>query len=335
MAQKVGKRTVKLDNNISIVSSAAVVGEKEHQGPLGKFFDLYYKDELFSKSSFEQAESKMQQLALGEAIKKIGLQEQELDCILAGDLLNQCIASNYAAREAEIPFLGLYSACSTMALAMSLASIMIESGAIRRAAAITSSHFCGAERQYRFPLEYGSQRTPTCQWTVTGSGALIIEQNNNGPKIREITFGKILDLGVMDMNNMGAAMAPAAADTIKAFLDDTETKPSDYDLILTGDLGKVGSELLVELLKMDKIDISKNHNDCGKLIFDIENQDVHSGGSGAGCCASVFASFVMKQLKSKKLKNILFCATGALMSPTANQQGETIPAIAHLLHITS
>lgn len=335
MAQKVGKRTVKLDNNISIVSSAAVVGEKEHEGPLGKFFDLYYKDELFSKSSFEQAESKMQQLALGEAIKKIGLQEQELDCILAGDLLNQCIASNYAAREAEIPFLGLYSACSTMALAMSLASIMIESGAIRRAAAITSSHFCGAERQYRFPLEYGSQRTPTCQWTVTGSGALIIEQNNNGPKIREITFGKILDLGVMDMNNMGAAMAPAAADTIKAFLDDTETKPSDYDLILTGDLGKVGSELLVELLKMDKIDISKNHNDCGKLIFDIENQDVHSGGSGAGCCASVFASFVMKQLKSKKLKNILFCATGALMSPTANQQGETIPAIAHLLHITS
>ena len=335
MAQKVGKRTVKLDNNISIVSSAAVVGEKEHEGPLGKFFDLYYKDELFSKSSFEQAESKMQQLALGEAIKKIGLQEQELDCILAGDLLNQCIASNYAAREAEIPFLGLYSACSTMALAMSLASIMIESGAIRRAAAITSSHFCGAERQYRFPLEYGSQRTPTCQWTVTGSGALIIEQNNNGPKIREITFGKILDLGVMDMKNMGAAMAPAAADTIKAFLDDTETKPSDYDLILTGDLGKVGSELLVELLKMDKIDISKNHNDCGKLIFDIENQDVHSGGSGAGCCASVFASFVMKQLKSKKLKNILFCATGALMSPTANQQGETIPAIAHLLHITS
>lgn len=333
LARKIGSRTVELEKNIGIVSSAAVVGEKEFDGPIGKYFDIHYKDELFGKDSFEKAESKMQQLALDKAIEKLGLNPTDIDCVFAGDLLNQCIASNYALREIGLPFLGLYGACSTFALALSLSALTVESGAAFRVGAVTSSHFCTAERQYRFPLEYGSIRTPTSQWTVTGSGAAIIEQNKNAPQIHRICFGKIIDLGITDMNNMGAAMAPAAADTIEAFFKDTGTGANDYDLILTGDLGKVGSDLLIELLKKDGYDISAVHSDCGKLIYDTNSQDAHAGGSGAGCCSSVFSSFIMKRLKSRKLGNILFCATGALMSPTSNQQGETIPAIAHLVNI--
>ena len=208
MSKRIGKRTVRLETDVNIVSSAAVVGKKEHQGPLGKYFDKFYNDELFGKDSFEKAESKMQELAVGEALNKCGRITDDIDFILAGDLLNQCIASSYGLRELNIPFLGLYGACSTMALSLSLASLMVDSGAATRTVAVTSSHFCGSERQYRFPLEYGNQRTPTAQWTVTGSGAAVVERGNKGPKIKEITFGKIMDLGVTDANNMGAAMAP-------------------------------------------------------------------------------------------------------------------------------
>lgn len=335
MAKRIGKRTVKLERDINIASSAAIVGQKEYEGPLGKYFDKYQSDELFGEKTFEKAESRMQELTVSEALKKCGRTADDIDLILAGDLLNQCIASSYGLRELEIPFLGLYGACSTMALSLSLASLMVESGTATRAVAVTSSHFCGSERQYRFPLEYGNQRTPTAQWTVTASGAAIVESGNKNPKIKEITFGKIVDLGVSDANNMGAAMAPAAADTIRAYLDDTKTKPEDYDLILTGDLGKVGSDLLLHLLSLDKIDISAVHNDCGKMIFDLKSQDVHSGGSGCGCSAAVFCSYIVNELRAKRLNNILFCATGALMSPTASMQGESIPGIAHLLHIVS
>lgn len=335
MAKRIGNRTIKLENEVNIASYASVVGQKEHEGPLGEYFDKYYEDELFGKDSFEQAESKMQELAVSEALNKSGRKPDDINVILAGDLLNQCIASSYGLRELNIPFIGLYGACSTMALSLSLASLLVEGGSATRAVAVTSSHFCGSERQYRFPLEYGNQRTPTAQWTVTGSGAAVVEIGKDDPKIKEITFGKIVDLGVTDMNNMGAAMAPAAADTIKSYLDDTNTKPEDYDLILTGDLGKVGSELLIHLLKLDKTDISKVHNDCGKMIFDIDKQDVHAGGSGCGCSASVFCSYIMQSLKANKFNNILFCATGALMSPTASMQGESIPGIAHLVHIVS
>lgn len=335
MAEKLGKRTVKLTENVNIVSSAAIVGQKEHEGPLGKYFDKFYVDELLGKKTFEQAESKMQEIAVETALKKCGRTAKDVNFIFAGDLLNQCIASSYGLRDLNIQFLGLYGACSTMALSLGLASLFIDSGAAIRTAAVTSSHFCGSERQYRFPLEYGNQRTPTAQWTVTGSGALVLEKGSKSPKIKEITFGKIVDLKITDANNMGAAMAPAAADTIKAFFEDTKTKPLDYDLILTGDLGKTGTDLFVELMNIEGYNIKPVHNDCGKMIFNLNTQDVHSGGSGCGCSASVLCSYIMEQLNLKKLNNILFCATGALMSPTATMQGESIPSIAHLVHIVN
>ena len=235
----------------------------------------------------------------------------------------------------NIPFMGQYGACSTMAQTMAAASVFIDSGAAERAVAVTSSHFCSAERQFRLPIEYGGQRTPTAQWTVTGSGAALLDKSGGNVTVKYITIGRIVDLKVKDAANMGAAMAPAAADTLYNFLTDTGTKPTDYDLILTGDLGKVGSQLLKDILHRQNIDISANHNDCGLMIFDLEGQDVHAGGSGCGCSGSVFCSHIMKQLQSGTLKNILFMATGALMSPTSSQQGESIPSIAHLLNICS
>lgn len=333
MPKKVGSQTLMIENDVCISSYAAVVGSKEGEGPLSNEFDKVYNDELVGEDSFEKAESRLQTTAVQTAIQKSGISEDQIDYLFAGDLLNQCIGSAYGLRDFSIPFLGLYGACSTMALSLALASLFVDSGAAKNTIAVTSSHFCSAERQFRFPLEYGGQRTPTAQWTVTGSGAALVSSGKNGPAIKAITFGKINDLGVKDINNMGAAMAPAAADTIKAFLVDTNTSPKDYDLILTGDLGKVGSELLHELLAKDNIDIIPNHNDCGLMIFDIEGQDVHAGGSGCGCSASVLCSKILNEFKNGKYKNILFCATGALMSPTSTLQGESIPSIAHLVNI--
>ena len=335
MPERTGKRTSRMTGDVSVRSAAGIAGSKESQGPLGKYFDKTYSDDMLGQASWEKAESRLQTDAAQIAINKAGLEPGNIDVIFAGDLLNQCISSVFGLRSFGIPYLGQYGACSTMAQTMIMSAIMCDSGACQKAVAVTSSHFCSAERQFRFPIEYGGQRTLTAQWTVTGAGAAVIDNGSTGSKIKEVTVGKIIDMKVKDANNMGAAMAPAAADTIMSYLSVTGTKPDDYDLILTGDLGYVGSELLIEILKKEGIDISSNHNDCGKLIFDREKQDVHAGGSGCGCCGSVFCSYIYNELKNGQLNNILFAATGALMSPTSSQQGESIPGISHLLHITS
>ncbi len=333
MPERVGKYTIKMSNNINIHSSAGIAGQKESEGPLGKYFDQTFQDNKLGQDSWEKAESALQTTAVDTLLGKVRMTSDDIDIIFAGDLLNQCISSTFGLKAFNIPFAGQFGACSTMAQTLCMASIFVDSGAAEHAVAVTSSHFCTAERQFRLPIEYGGQRTPTAQWTVTGSGAALVDKQDIGPYVRNITFGKINDLNIKDANNMGAAMAPAAADTISQYLTDTNTKPDDYDLILTGDLGKVGSELLEEILMRDGIDISQNHNDCGLMIFNLKGQDVHAGGSGCGCCGSVFCSYIMEQLKKCELKNILLIATGALMSPTSSQQGESIPGIAHLLNI--
>ena len=276
----------------------------------------------------------MQTDAVQLAIEKANLLPQDISYIFSGDLLNQCTSSVFGLREFDIPYLGQYGACSTMAQTIAMASIFVASGCGKYCSAVTSSHFCSAEKQFRFPLDYGGQRTPTAQWTVTGSGSVVIGKGENSPFIKAVTIGKINDLGIKDANNMGAAMAPAAADTIKNYLKDTNQKPDDFDLILTGDLGQVGSTLLIEMLDKDGINIAPYHNDCGLMIFDLQKQDVHAGGSGCGCSGSVLCGYILDRVKNEDLNNILFIATGALMSTTSSQQGESIPSIAHLIHIS-
>lgn len=334
MAKRQGKSTILLDKDVSIMTYASAVGPKESQGPLKQYFDRRFDDEMLGEDSFEKAESRLQQVAVKEAFKKADLKGEDIDVIFAGDLLNQCIGSAYGLRDLGVSFVGLYGACSTMALSLINASLSVDGGWAKRAAAVTSSHFCSSERQFRFPLEYGGQRAPTAQWTVTGSGAVVVEEGGNKVKIKAVSIGRIVDYGITDMGNMGAAMAPAAWDTISGFLEDTETTPQDYDMILTGDLGFVGSDLLKTIAKEDGVDLS-NHNDCGMIIFDRDVQDVHSGGSGCGCAGSVLCSYILQKMEQGELKNVLFCATGALMSTTSNQQGETIPSIAHLLHLST
>lgn len=331
--KRIGKRTIIFENKPRIISYGSVVGKKEHEGPLSNEFDSYTTDSFFGEKSFEKAESRLQKTAVQTALDKAGLTPDDIDNIFAGDLLNQCIGSSFGLRSFGIPFIGLYGACSTMALSAGLAAVFIDSGAAERTVSVTSSHFCSAERQYRFPLNYGSQRTPTAQWTVTGSGALILGKDGGDIYISSVTFGEIEDLNIKDANNMGAAMAPAAAGTLLNFFKDTETKPEDYDIIFTGDLGYVGTNLLYELLEREGIDIRCRHSDCGTLIFDREKQDVHAGGSGCGCSASVLCSYIMHRLEKGDFGNILFMSTGALMSPTSSFQGESIPGIAHLLNI--
>ena len=332
MPQRIGKYTLELPTMPRLTGRAAAVGKKEGQGPLAKHFDRIFDDTTLGKDSWEKAESALIEQAINLALDKAGLAASDIDYIFSGDLLNQCISSTFGLRDFDIPLIGVYGACSTMALSLALASCFVDAGLASNCAAATSSHFCSAERQFRYPLEYGSQRTPTSQWTVTGAGATIVQNAGFGAQVKSVTFGRIVDLGIKDANNMGAAMAPAAAQTIKAFLDDTGTMPYDYDLILTGDLGRVGSDLLHQLLEKENTDIVKNHGDCGLMIFD-NTQGVEAGGSGCGCAASVLNSVILKRLEEKTLKSILFCATGALMSPTSAQQGESIPGIAHLLHI--
>ena len=331
MPKRTGSNTIELLNKPSIIGYGAVAGKKEAQGPLGSYFDVTYADEFCGEKTFEKAETHMQKVAIKTAIKKAKLTKQDIDCSFAGDLLNQCIGSSFGMRDLRLPFCGLYGACSTMALSMAMASIFVDSGASRNSVAAASSHFCSAERQYRFPLEYGGQRPPAAQWTVTGAGCSIIsEHKKDTPYIDKVIIGSVRDLGITDSNNMGAAMAPAAAQTIAQFLTDTHTIPKDYDLILTGDLGATGSELLIKLLQEEKrLDISPVHNDCGLMIFDLEAQDMHCGGSGCGCSASVVCSYILDRLKSKELKRVLFVGTGALLSPTSSLQKESIPGIAH------
>lgn len=335
MATRLGKYTIRFLNVPSIVGYASTVGKKEGEGPLADNFDLISEDTTFGQKTWEKSESQLQKMTLSKALDKAGVPPETVNAIFAGDLLNQCIGSNFGLREFNIPFIGLFGACSTMAEALGMASVFVDGGAAGIAAAITSSHFCSAERQFRFPLEYGGQRTQSAQWTVTGSGAAILSALGSGPYIKEFTIGKIVDLGVKDANNMGAAMAPAAAATLKAFFDDTGTAPGDYDLIVSGDLGRVGSSLLRELLLRENISLGENYNDCGLMIFDCDRQDVHAGGSGCGCSASVLCSYILNNMKSGQLNDVLFMATGALMSPTSTQQGESIPSVAHLIHLSN
>ncbi len=338
MPKIIGFNTVVLENKPSVIGYAATVGKKESEGPLGQYFDKAYNDEFCGEKTFEKAETHLQKAAIETAIKKAKLSKTDIQCAFAGDLLNQCIGSSFGMRDLKMPFAGLYGACSTMALSLALAGIFVDSGAAKNAVAAASSHFCSAERQYRYPLEYGGQRTPASQWTVTGAGCAIVsnKETSDCPKIEKVIIGAVRDLGITDPNNMGAAMAPAAAQTIASFLKDTKTKPSDYDLILTGDLGSTGSKLLIQLLKTERdIDISKVHNDCGVMIFDLKKQDMHSGGSGCGCSASVVCSYILGKLKKKQLKKVLFVGTGALLSPTSSLQKESTPGIAHGVLLTA
>ena len=329
----IGMQSVRFDAPPSILSFAAIGGKKEQEGPLASYFDFLSSDTTFGQKSWEKAESELQKRALDTALCKLDVKYKDLDALFAGDLLNQCIGSAFAMRETGIPFLGLYGACSTMAESLLLASAAVNAGYARRAAALTSSHFASAERQYRFPLEYGGVRPPTAQWTVTGAGALILAAAGDGPRVTMATTGTIVDAGITDTNNMGAAMAPAAYETLRAHFADTGRTPGDYDLIVTGDLGKIGHAVVTRLFADDGVDLSGRYNDCGLMIYDLEAQDVHAGGSGCGCSASVLAGHLMKLLTGGQIRRLLFAATGALMSPTASMQGQSIPGICHAVAI--
>lgn len=330
--QKLGKQTIKFDNPPTILDCASIVGPKEAQGPLAEYFDQTLEDEFWGEKTWEKAESKIIKETVNTVISKSGVPSDQIDLMIAGDLLNQCISSSFGLREANIPFLGVFGACSTFVESMCIGSICVESFA-KNVLCATSSHFCSAEKQFRFPLELGNQRTPTAQWTVTGSGAAIITQSGMGPYITHITPGKIIDMGIKDANNMGVAMAPAFCETLITHFLDTGRSPNYYDAIISGDLGHVGKEIAIDIAKARGYNIKPNYNDCGVLIFDKEKQDTHSGGSGCGCCGSVFSGYFFKQLKAKKLKKVLLIATGALMNSTSSQQGESIPGIAHAISI--
>lgn len=336
MAEKrVGKQTVKFQNPPVITSTASIVGPKEGKGPLGSYFDYVIDDELWGEKTWEKAESKIVRETLSKLLEKSGKSQEDINYVIAGDLLNQDIASTFGIRGTSISYLGVFGACSTICEAMAIGSMIIDGNFADNVICVTSSHFCSAEKQFRFPLELGTQRPPTAQWTVLGCGGVLLSSRGQGPRITHVTVGKIVDKGIKDANNMGAAMAPAAADTILTHLKDTGFAPDYYDLILTGDLGIVGKRICEAIMAEVGFDISKRFNDCGLLIFDREKQDVHAGASGCGCCASVFAGYLYKQLLEGKLKRILLVATGALLSPTSTQQGETIPSIAHAVSIES
>lgn len=334
MAIRIGAGTIRLEKPVAIAATAAVGSRMEKEGPLGAEFDRLVEDSSFGEKSWEKAETKMQTLAIELALQKGNTTAEQVDVMLGGDLLNQCIASAYAVREQGRPFLGLYGACSTMAESLTLASLLVESGAARKALAVTSSHFCSSERQFRFPLDYGGVRTPTAQHTATAAGAVLVGMA--GPiTVREVCIGRVVDLGVTDMNNMGAAMAPAAWDTLRQYFTDTGTSPADYDKIITGDLAQVGSDLLVRLAAEENCDLRPRYTDCGLMLYEREKQQVDAGASGCGCSAAVMCAHFLPAMQQGKYRNILFMATGALMSPTACQQGESIPGIAHLLHLTA
>ncbi len=328
MIKRIGKQTLVLSDGPAVEGYAAVVGKKEGDGPLGKRFDLISEDSYFGEGSWEKAEIHMLRQCFSLACDKAKLPPSELQYILAGDLLNQCVSSAFAMRESKIPYLGLYGACSTMAEGLSLGAVLVEGGAASHVCALTGSHFCTAERQYRFPLEYGGQRTPSSQWTVTGAGAVILGKHGR-IRLTHVTHGRIIDAGIKDPNSMGSAMAPAAFDTIRSHFRDTGRSPEDYGAIFTGDLGALGHDILQALFKADGVELGPRYMDCGVLIYDLATQEVNSGGSGCGCCASVLAGHILQAMEDGVWQRVLFAATGALMSPTSSQQGESIPGICH------
>ena len=331
---KRGKQSFRFDTPPAITSWASVAGKKESQGPLAKYFDITVSDSYFGQKTWEQAEKRMQQLALQRLMQKAGLRSSQLGAVFSGDLLNQCIGSSFTLRNTGIPHIGLYGACSTMAESLLLAAMAVGGGFTDNAVAMTSSHFAGSERQYRFPLGYGGQRTPTSQWTVTGSGAALISTEGSGPKITACTIGSVTDLGIKDANNMGAAMAPAALTTICAHFSDLHLNATDYDLIVTGDLGQTGKEALLIMTQREGLDLGGKLTDCGTLVFDLLKQDVHAGGSGCGCSAITLCGYLLDRLMQGKYRNILFCGTGALLSPVSTQQGLPIPGICHAVAIS-
>jgi len=331
--KKIGKQSIKFDHLPYIISSACIVGPKEANGPLSKYFDKCLDDEFWGEKTWEKAESKIIKETVNMAISKSGIPSSTIDFCFAGDLLNQCISSSFGLRESNIPYFGIFGACSTFVESLILGSIFIDGNIANNCLCAVSSHFCSAEKQFRFPLELGNQRPPSSQWTVTGAGSAIISNKQIGPKITYATVGKIVDMGIKDSNSMGAAMAPAAFDTLITHFQDTGRTPEYYDGIFTGDLGHIGKEILIDLSSKNGYDIKNNYNDCGVLIFDKNKQDTHSGGSGCACCASVFSGYLYNQMKERKLKNILLIATGALTNATTAQQGESIPGIAHAVAI--
>ncbi|MDD6062213.1 MAG: stage V sporulation protein AD [Oscillospiraceae bacterium] len=336
MAQRIGTQTILLPQGVAIIGSAAVGTPKEAQGPLGQEFTYCFPDATAGESTWEKAESTLHKEAINRALQDAAIPPEQVQLLLAGDLLNQCIGTTFGIRDLQIPFAGMYGACSTMALTLAMGAILTECGVVQTTLASTSSHFCSAEKQFRMPLEYGGQRPPTAQWTASAAGAAVLAAQGEGPRIRAAIFGKIMDYGIKDANNMGAAMAPAACDTIAAFLRDTKTSPQDYDMILTGDLGSVGSTLLVELLQKEHgIDIRTIHADCGLMLYDPQTQDVHAGGSGCGCSGSVVCSYILRRLREKSLRRVLFVGTGALLSGVSSLQGESVPGIAHGVLLTS
>ena len=322
-------RTISLKNPVRIISCAAVGGKQEGLGPLGTLFDEIEQDSFCGRDTWEQAESELQSRCLHHALRKGGLQSEDISLALSGDLMNQCIGATFALRDEHIPFCGVYGACSTMGEALMLSSLLIDGGHITTAAALTSSHYCTAERQYRAPVPYGSQRSPTAQWTATAAGCCILNRQGTGPRITHACPGIIVDMGITDITNMGAAMAPAAINTLSTIFRDTQTTPQDYDLILTGDLGQLGHDIVVDLMLQDGYDLRKNYHDCGLLLYDRQKQDMHAGGSGAGCSASVLCAWLLPQLQQKSLHRVLFAPTGALLSPTSSFQGESVPGICH------
>ncbi len=334
MATRHGKYSFSFDRNIYIAGWGNVVGVKEQQGPLGSLFDSVEQDFYCGKKTLEQAEVHLQQTAMDHALRRAGCAKEDLGLVGAGDLLNQCISSAYSFRNTGLPYIGLYGACSTMALSTLINALAIESGLCNRGAAITSSHFGTAERQYRFPLEYGGQRPPSAQHTVTGAGAVILSDTPSPIRLAGGAFGSIVDWGITDSNNMGGAMAPAAMEVILHYLRETGTTPQDYDMILTGDLGLIGAEIVIDLARKEHgVELQNRYQDCGLLIYDRMAQDMHAGGSGCGCSAAVLTAYVLPKLQKGEWRNVLFLSTGALMSPLSVMQGESIPSIAHLLHL--
>jgi stage V sporulation protein AD len=335
-SKMVGKQSIIFHNPPCIIAAASIAGKKEGEGPLGTLFDAIEEDPLAGKKTWEEAESEFIKRAAQKVLEKAGLANKDIRYLVGGDLLGQLIATSFGIAELEIPMLGIYGACSTMGEAMSIGAILVEGGFADRVLAITSSHFAGAEKQFRFPLDYGNQRPYSASWTITGSGAVILADPSCAPKdsnaqvvIKGVTIGKIVDYGLKDSMNMGAAMAPAAFETIKQNFEDLGVDPNYYDKIITGDLGYVGKNILIDLLKEKNFDISGNHMDCGIEIFDKDSQDTHAGGSGCGCSAITFAGYVFKQLREGNWKRVLFVPTGALLSQVSFNEGNSVPGIAH------
>lgn len=328
-------QTVFFENQPRIVSAASIAGPKECEGICGKFVDKVLVDDRFGESTYEKAECKMLSYAISQAIENAKYTERDMDLLVSGDLLNQIISASFAARDFDFPFLGVYGACSTLAESYAIAAAFINAKYYKRIVAATGSHFSSAERQYRYPLELGNTRPPQSQWTVTGAGGTVIADKSltdSRLAITSATLGKVVDYGITDVNNMGAAMAPAAADTILRHLRESGKTPSDYDLIITGDLGALGSRILKDLVWEKGVDIQGNHIDCGEVIYNVV-EDEFQGGSGAGCSAVVFNSYIMDKLKKRELNRVLLAATGALLSTVSSGQGESIPCICHAVAI--